>query len=102
VTNQFSERLVEELVEAVLEVTLSARSRRGIVADEIESLRRLLVACRDDWAHSNVVPRAAVNVLVDLQPSLVASADLYEEAIRCEILDLAIELGDLVRDAVEV
>jgi hypothetical protein len=37
---------------------------------------------------------------VDLQPSLLASADLYPEGERQAVIDAAISLGDDIRAAV--
>lgn len=101
-SSESSARLVERLIDAVLQLTLSVRSKRGVSASHVEELRELLIACRDDWAGSAWISRRAVNALVDLQPSLLASADLYDDSTRRTIVDLAIELGDLVRDAVAI
>jgi hypothetical protein len=101
-SHESSAQLVQRLVDAVLQLTLSVRSRRGVLANEVAQLREVLVACRDDWAGSASIPRRAVNALIDLQPSLLASADLYDDTTRTVVVDLAIELGDLVRDAVAI
>jgi len=97
-----SSAVTDSLVTAALAVTLSVRSRRGLVDDELRELYAALTACAADWASLDAIPRAAVNALVDLEPSLLASAELYDQSTRAVIIDTAIEIADLVHEAVAV
>lgn len=94
--------VTERLVAAALAITLSARSRHGLPADELRELNDALAACTVDWTSLPAIPRAAVNVLVDLQPSLLASAELYEDDTRQEMMRVIVEIGESIRNAVGV
>jgi hypothetical protein len=91
-----------QLVSAALALTLSVRARDGIRQHEVDSLLQALHECKREWANQDAIPRIAVNVLVDLQPSLLASAELYDRTIREAIINTAILIGDRVRDAVAI
>jgi hypothetical protein len=95
-----AQRVVDELVEATLAFTLALRSRQGFSEDLYERVVRALARCAEDWREIDCIPRHAVNVLVDLQPIMLATADLYEPNLRDRIVDAAIHIGDLTREAV--
>jgi hypothetical protein len=92
--------VVDELVEASLAFTLALRSRQGFSEDWYERLVRALARCAEEWRELDCIPRLAVNVLVDLQPTMLASVDLYEPDLRARIVDAADHIGDLATDAV--
>jgi hypothetical protein len=94
-----TDEVVRPLVDACLALTLATRERRFDPA-LVDAVAEALAACELAWSGKDCIPRLAVDVLVDLQPSLLASADRYVGAERQAVIDAAIKLGDDIRAAV--
>lgn len=89
-----------ELAETAPEFVTSLRSNEGLNEALYARLVAVLRRCAEEWKEATCIPRLAVNVLVDLQPGMLAAAEAYESEVRDRIADRAIEVGDLVRDTV--
>jgi hypothetical protein len=94
--------VVDDLVDAALAFTLALRSREGFNDELYGKLVDALTRCAQEWRDEECIPRLAVNVLVDVQPVMLASAEFYERDLRSHIMEEAIRIGDVVRDAVAV
>jgi hypothetical protein len=92
----------ESLVESARALSLSVRDRRGAPDHEVDSLLMALERCRERWTDKDCVPRGAVNVLVDLLPSMDASLARYPPHERAALLETYVRLGDAIRAAVAV
>lgn len=90
----------QELVDAAPGLVLALRSGEGLDEARYDDLVRVLRRCSIEWRGAACIPRVAVNVLVDLQPAILAAADAYQEDERGRIVDRAIRLGDLIRESV--
>jgi hypothetical protein len=97
-----SDPVVDDLVDVALAFTLALRSRDGFNDELYEKLIGALTRCAQQWRDRECIPRLAVNVLVDLQPLMLASAELYEPNLRSRIMQEAIRVGDFVRETVAV
>ena len=94
--------VVDELVGAVNDFTLSLRSRQGFDEELHSRVVDALHRCAEAWRGDDCIPRLAANVLVALEPWMLASADLYEPPLRERIIDEAIRIGDLAIETVAV
>jgi hypothetical protein len=99
-THMVHETEVGELLAAAEGFAVPLRMAQGIDELALERLRTALHRCAAAWEGRDSVPRAAVNVIVDLFPAVEASSELYPEDYRARVLDAAIEISDLVRECV--
>jgi hypothetical protein len=94
--------VVDELVQAISEFLLPLRTHHGFDEELHGRVVRALHQCITEWKDLDCIPREAVNVLVSLEPSMLASADQYEPPLRERIVDEAIRIGELVIEAVAI
>jgi hypothetical protein len=80
---------VDNLVDAELAFTLPLRSREGFDEDLYQRLVEALTLCATAWRETDCIHRRAVNVLVDLQPVMLAAAEAYGPATRSRIIEEA-------------
>jgi hypothetical protein len=97
-----SDECVPELIDSASQFLVALRSSEGLNETLHSRLVEALRRCADDWRDVGYIPRLAVNVLVDIQPTMLAAADAYEPDERNRIIEHAIRLGDLIRNTVKL
>ncbi|MBK8252208.1 MAG: hypothetical protein IPK82_06015 [Polyangiaceae bacterium] len=76
------------------------RTAKGIHKEAAESLKAALGDLAEEWVSTDVIPKSAANLLVDLASGIDSCSELYHGNEAASIRDLAIEIGDLVRKCV--
>ena len=92
----------KRLVSASGDFVAALRANEGLRDDLYQKLVDVLQDCAQAWEQSDLLPRLAVNVLVDTVPAVQAAADLYEQPVRQQIYDCSFNLFDLISDAVAI
>jgi len=87
---------VDALLTAVQTFSVPLRMGDGINEVGLAELRKALRSCAEAWQYVDTVPKLAMNVLVDVYPTVEASSYLYEAEYASRIRDLAVEIADLV------
>jgi hypothetical protein len=81
---------------------LEVRHGEGLDEAKLSSTIEALNDCRQAWRGRDEIPRAAVNVMVDMHIALESSADRYPEDERLGIINAALQIGDALRAAVAI
>lgn len=76
--------------------------REGFDEGKYEELVDALENCAIAWRDMDQIPRRAVNVLVDIAPTMESVAGLYDEHVGQEISDAGYNLQELVWKCVAV
>lgn len=90
------------LIAASNSLTLAMHHGAGLPPALLEEMHNALKECASAWHGEECIPRAAVNVLVDLQPALWAQIEQYHDEPRVAIEEALFYLGDWVRSTVEI
>lgn len=83
------------------EIMLDLRFLRGLSEKKVCILRDLLKEIIAEWKEKEYIPKILCSLFIDFWPSAVASADMYDEPTRKEILKFADEMEDLMRICVD-
>jgi hypothetical protein len=96
------DKIESELQAAAAEFLTILRQGRG--PDEVAAnrMKRALRAAANEWANSDMIPKSAANLFIDLASGIESCSCSYsgEEANRTRVL--ADEVADLVRACVAV
>lgn len=93
-------RTIDVLFRAAEEFLVSLRIGDGFDEKKFEQLSNVLSRCKEEWSNSEYVPKLAVEILVDLFPLTEGCSYLYKEPQAQRIRDAALQLNDLIKDAV--
>ncbi|MFC1438034.1 hypothetical protein ABUW04_07160 [Streptacidiphilus sp. N1-10] len=92
-----------ELVAAWENFSVPMRMRDGFNEASYVALKEALAACAVTWAESDTIPRLAVNVLVDILPTMDSFVEAYENpSMRTKIREAAFDLQELIWQCVAV
>lgn len=91
---------IGQLIQAWLEFDEALRMRQGFNEELLARLKEALQGCAVSWESMDALPRAGVNVLVDIFPATESNADLYDEDVSGRIMEAAFELQELVGECV--
>lgn len=90
------------MAEAWKAFDLSLRDGHGFNEIAFNELCEALRGCSAAWAGSDVIPRLAVNIMVDIFPSTEGNAELYDAEVSEKIMESAYKLQELVWDCVAI
>jgi hypothetical protein len=96
------EPVLAELLAAWEDFIVGLRMREGLSERAYKRLRDALGACARSWEGRESIPRLGANILVDIFPATEASADLYSDEVRTQIMEASFYLQDLVQECVGV
>lgn len=92
--------VLPELVDRAEAFVAPLRAGEGFSEDAFYDLCEVLRRSRHNWMSLDAIPRIAVNILVDLFPSILTCAELYTGEESQQIERAAYEIADLVSSAV--
>ena len=97
---------MDEVVEALRNAwdafSTPLRMREGFSPDRYQALRSRLEDCAAAWQGKECLPRVAVNILVDILPSMEAGIHLYGDAQQEQIREATYSLQELIWECVAV
>jgi hypothetical protein len=91
---------IDQLIQAWLEFDETLRMRQGFNEELLARLKEALRVCVVSWESLDALPRAGVNILVDIFPATESNADLYDKDVSDRIMQAAFELQELVGECV--
>jgi hypothetical protein len=91
------ENVDRELQAAAAQLLTSLRQGRGVEDADADRLRNALRAAAAAWSTSEVIPKKAANLFVDLASGIEACSYGYAPADAQRIKELADEIADLIR-----
>jgi hypothetical protein len=91
---------IDQLIQAWLEFDEALRMRQGFNEERLARLKEALRGCAASWESLDALPRAGVNILVDIFPATESNADLYDKDVSDRIMQAAFELQELVGECV--
>lgn len=94
-----SDALIERLIAASDKFVTPLRMGMGFNEHDFLELCRILDECAKSWKKSDVIPKKAAILLVDLFPSIEASSYLYKDGEDKRILKAADTISDMIRYA---
>lgn len=92
----------EALVAAWEEFSVPLRMKDGIDDQALANLKSALSDCADAWRGVDTIPRRAVNVLVDISPTMETFVQSYGEPTAGRLRETAYSLQELVWACVAV
>lgn len=95
----FSNKTVQA---AAARLLVSLRLGRGVDQDEADALANALREYAEAWKTSDMIPKSAVNLFVDLAPGIESCRHLYRRDESESIGRLSDEVADLIRRCVAV
>lgn len=96
------DKIETELQFAAEELLTSLRQGHGLNAKSAERLKNALRIAAQAWAETDVIPKSAANLFVDLSSGIEACGYAYGGVEQNTVKDLADEVADLVRACVSV
>jgi hypothetical protein len=91
------ENVDRELQAAAAQLLTSLRRERGVEDADADRLRNALHVAAAAWSTSEVIPKKAANLFVDLASGTEACSDAHAPADPRRIKELADEVADLIR-----
>ena len=91
---------IDQLIQTWLAFDKTLRMRRGLKEELLARLKEALRECAASWESLDALPRAGMNILVDIFPATESNADLYDRDVSDRIMQAAFELQELVGECV--
>lgn len=91
---------IDQLIQTWLAFDEALRMRQGLNEESLASLKEALRECASSWESLDALPRAGVNILVDIFPATESNAGLYDKDVSDRIMQAAFELQELVGECV--
>lgn len=88
---------IKEFCEIMDEIMLDLRFLRGLDNEKVCKFRKILNEIIDEWKDEQYIPKILCNLFIDFYPAAEASAYLYNESDKSEILQFADEMTELMR-----
>lgn len=92
---------IREFRDIMEEVMNDLRFLKGLDGEKVCKFRNLLTKIIEEWKDEEYVPKFLCNLFIDFYPCAEASACMYEESVRNEIMYFADEMADLMRMCVD-
>ena len=93
---------IRQLSRSITQLDDELRERRGLNQGAFEQLKQLLREFALDWASSDVIPKAAANILVDLYHVIESDSYLYHNDDAERIRQAADEVLGLVHECLRL
>lgn len=97
-----NDALAEDLERRSAAFAVPLRMGSGFDEGAYDALCAVLRDCAAEWRGRDVIPKRAANVLLDLVPSVAASAEFYEVSVASRVHSAEMELDRLVRECLVV
>ncbi len=94
--------VVRHLFGTAMAFAVPLRAGEGFDESAFNALCDALQTCADEWAATDVIPKTAANLLVDLSTGIEASSFQYQGDDNKKILHAADRIAFLVRECVAV
>lgn len=91
-----------DIQQAAERVLGALRSADGLDEEAVQELKGALRSAALEWKSSEVVPKSAANLFVDLAPAIEACGDLYPGLEGERIAVVAGEISDLIREVLRI
>jgi hypothetical protein len=93
--------MLEELLVGDEGLLISLRFGDGLNKNKLEKVFNLLEEFAEEWSDEHCIPKKAVDLFIDIYPSMEATCELYDEKEEIEIMNAADKILDLIRDCVK-